>query len=407
MKKHLYIWAVALLLAVGAASCSKEKTEKPVEPVNVSYAVRLNGGNVLVNLPAADFDVAIPADAASWVGINEAETAGTALVLEVSRNETGAERQATVTVTRSGRSDLLATVAIKQSNVAVRAGEFVIEEIYFTGTALPETGSPDKYHGDQYLKIRNNTDETLYADGMMLILSSALNSGQNAEMVAGGDFRTECCAGTAFYCIPGSGRDVPVEPGKSLIVVNNAQNHLESNPNSWNATTADFEWYDVSSNDAYQDTDNPAVPNLDKWYAQTLTVHTLHDRGFNAVAIAMPPVGMTAEKFLAEYPLTDAYYIFHSPNGSDYELPLRNAYRVPNDWVLDAVNTGCRDAFYIAPWDASLDAGYAWCGTTDKDPERFNKAVIRKSGSDGKLVDTNNSSNDFESNTPASLIAKK
>ena len=49
MKKHLYIWAVALLLAVGAASCSKEKTEKPVEPVNVSYAVRLNGGNVLVN----------------------------------------------------------------------------------------------------------------------------------------------------------------------------------------------------------------------------------------------------------------------------------------------------------------------------------------------------------------------
>ena len=190
MKKHLYIWAVALLLAVGAASCSKEKTEKPVEPVNVSYAVRLNGGNVLVNLPAADFDVAIPADAASWVGINEAETAGTALVLEVSRNETGAERQATVTVTRSGRSDLLATVAIKQSNVAVRAGEFVIEEIYFTGTALPETGSPDKYQGDQYLKIRNNTDETLYADGMMLILSSALNSGQNAEMVAGGDFRT-------------------------------------------------------------------------------------------------------------------------------------------------------------------------------------------------------------------------
>ena len=86
MKKHLYIWAVALLLAVGAASCSKEQTEKPVEPVNVSYAVRLNGGNVLVNLPAADFDVAIPADAASWVGINEAETAGTALVLEVSRN---------------------------------------------------------------------------------------------------------------------------------------------------------------------------------------------------------------------------------------------------------------------------------------------------------------------------------
>ena len=407
MKKQLCFWAAALLLAAGAASCSKEQTEKPVTPVTATHAVRLNGGNVLINLPAADYDVAIPAEAASWIGINQAESAGTALVLAVSRNETGAERQAVVTVTRKGGNALLATVTIRQSNVTVRAGEFVIEEIYFTGTALPETGSPDKYLGDQYIKIRNNTDETLYADGMLLILASALNSGMNAEMVAGGDFRTESCAGTAFYSIPGSGRDVPVEAGKSLIIVNNAQNHLESNPASWNATTADFEWYDISSNDAFQDTDNPAVPNLDKWYAQTQTVHTLHNRGFNAVAIAMPPAGMTAEQFLTEYPLTDAYYIFHSPNGSDYTLPLRNAYRVPNDWVLDAVNTGCRDAYYIAPWDASLDAGYAWCGTTDGDPERFGKAVIRKGTSDGRLVDTNNSSSDFDSNVRASLLAKQ
>ena len=43
----------------------------------------------------------------------------------------------------------------------------------------------------------------------------------------------------------------------------------------------------------------------------------------------------------------------------DYTMPLRNCYRVPNEWVLDAVNTGCRDEYYIAPWDASLDAGYA------------------------------------------------
>ena len=30
--------------------------------------------------------------------------------------------------------------------------------------------------------------------------------------------------------------------------------------------------------------------------------------------------------------------------------------------------------------------------------------VIRKTGSDGKLIDSNNSTNDFESNTKASLI---
>lgn len=406
MKKLIYMLAAAALVSAGAVSCSDEKTDDPVEPVTVSSSMRLNGGNVLVNVPEADFDVSIPDEASSWVGVNEAETEGRTLVLEVAKNETGAERQTTVTVTRKGRSDLLATVTIKQSNVAAKNGEFVIEEIYFTGTALPETGRPDKYQGDQYIKIRNNTDEDLYADGMLLILQSSVLSNMEGEIPAAVDFREEYCAGQAFYAIPGSGRDVPVKAGESLIIVNNAQNHLESNPDSWDATTADFEWYDESSNENFLDTDNPAVPNLDKWYAQTLTVHSLHNRGTYGIAIAMPPAGTTGEQFLQDHPIGDGYYyIFHSPNGSDYEMPIKG-YFVPNEWVLDAVNTGGRNTFGMAPWGTSLDAGYTWCGTEDSDPDRFNKSVIRKTGADGKLVDTNNSSNDFTPNTTPSLLAK-
>lgn len=406
MKKLIYMLAAAALVSAGAVSCSDEKTDDPVEPVTVSSSMRLNGGNVLVNVPEADFDVSIPDEASSWVGVNEAETEGRTLVLEVAKNETGAERQTTVTVTRKGRSDLLATVTIKQSNVAAKNGEFVIEEIYFMGTALPETGSPDKYQGDQYIKIRNNTDEDLYADGMLLILQSSVLSNMEGEIPAAVDFREEYCAGQAFYAIPGSGRDVPVKAGESLIIVNNAQNHLESNPDSWDATTADFEWYDESSNENFLDTDNPAVPNLDKWYAQTLTVHSLHNQGAYGIAIAMPPAGTTGEQFLQDHPIGDGYYyIFHSPNGSDYEMPIKG-YFVPNEWVLDAVNTGGRNTFGMAPWGTSLDAGYTWCGTEDSDPDRFNKSVIRKTGADGKLVDTNNSSNDFTPNTTPSLLAK-
>ena len=406
MKKLIYMLAAAALVSAGAVSCSDEKTDDPVEPVTVSSSMRLNGGNVLVNVPEADFDVSIPDEASSWVGVNEAETEGRTLVLEVAKNETGAERQTTVTVTRKGRSDLLATVTIKQSNVAAKNGEFVIEEIYFTGTALPETGSPDKYQGDQYIKIRNNTDEDLYADGMLLILQSSVLSNMEGEIPEAVDFREEYCAGRAFYAIPGSGRDVPVKAGESLIIVNNAQNHLESNPDSWDATTADFEWYDESSNENFLDTDNPAVPNLDKWYAQTQTVHSLHNRGAYGIAIAMPPAGTTGEQFLQDHPIGDGYYyIFHSPNGSDDETPIKG-YFVPNEWVLDAVNTGGRNTFGMAPWGTSLDAGYTWCGTEDSDPDRFNKSVIRKTGADGKLVDTNNSSNDFTPNTTPSLLAK-
>lgn len=404
MKKLIYMLAAAALVSAGAVSCSDEKTDDPVEPVTVSSSMRLNGGNVLVNVPEADFDVSIPDEASSWVGVNEAETEGRTLVLEVAKNETGAERQTTVTVTRKGRSDLLATVTIKQSNVAAKNGEFVIEEIYFTGTALPETGSPDKYQGDQYIKIRNNTDEDLYADGMLLILQSSVLSNMEGEIPAAVDFREEYCAGRAFYAIPGSGRDVPVKAGESLIIVNNAQNHLESNPDSWDATTADFEWYDESSNENFLDTDNPAVPNLDKWYAQTQTVHCLHNRGAYGIAIAMPPAGTTGEQFLQDHPIGDGYY-YYTPNDPDKKKRIMG-YFVPNEWVLDAVNTGGRNTFGMAPWGTSLDAGYTWCGTEDSDPDRFNKSVIRKTGADGKLVDTNNSSNDFTPNTTPSLLAK-
>lgn len=166
----------------------------------------------------------IPADCASWVQINEAESSGKALVLSVDENETGTERSTVVNVTRSGKSTVLATVTIKQSDITLQAGEFVIEEIYFTGTAFPETGKPDRWLGDQYIKIRNNSDEDLYADGMMLILSSGLNSGMNSEMIEGKDFRKECCAGNAFYCIPGNG---PGCAGQSRRVADRRQQRPE------------------------------------------------------------------------------------------------------------------------------------------------------------------------------------
>ena len=213
--KKLFLILTTALFAAGFASCTDDP-EETVNPVVVSEILRALGGNVLVNVPEENFDVNIPADAASWVQINEAESSGKALVLSVDENETGTERSTVVNVTRSGKSTVLATVTIKQSDITLQAGEFVIEEIYFTGTALPETGKPDRWLGDQYIKIRNNSDEDLYADGMMLILSSGLNSGMNSEMIEGKDFRKECCAGNAFYCIPGNGQDVLVKAGELI-----------------------------------------------------------------------------------------------------------------------------------------------------------------------------------------------
>ena len=76
------------------------------------------------------------------------------------------------------------------------------------------------------------------------------------------------------------------------------------------------------------------------------------------------------------------------------------SYRLPNNWIIDAVNC-CVDSEYawnvVAP---SLDMGWTGCGTMDKDPSRYFRSVRRKYlGLDvnGNPVfkDTNNSSADF------------
>ncbi len=50
----------------------------------------------------------------------------------------------------------------------VPTDDFIISEVFFTGTLRP-TGN--QYYGDDYVKIYNNTDHVLYADGLTFLES--------------------------------------------------------------------------------------------------------------------------------------------------------------------------------------------------------------------------------------------
>ena len=145
-------------------------------------------------------------------------------------------------------------------NTFTAKGGFVISEVFFTGTTTPEG---KQYSNDQYVVITNNSDVTLYADSIAFLESSFL-SVNNYEYVP--DISKDTMAVAAVYMIPGAGTDVPVEPGKSLMLAVNAINHLEGNANSIDLRGANYEFYDISSNPTYSDVDNASVPNLDKWY---------------------------------------------------------------------------------------------------------------------------------------------
>ena len=301
------------------------------------------------------------------------------------------------------------SVVVNSSNSTIKFKAFesypnddlIISEIFFTGT-LQNSGS--QYHGDDYVKIYNNTDHVIYADGLTLFESKFLTT-QKFDYKP--DIMSEAMTVDALYTIPGSGKEHPVYPGEYLLLVDTGIDHRVANPNSFDLSKADFEWYDISTSPKHQDIDGPEVPNLDKWYCYTLSFWLLHNRGFKAYGLARIPIDK--EKYLKEYKYTYRY-VQVLPSGT-YNMEL-TAYKLPNEWIKDLV-TGSVKSEYV--WNVSaptLDRGWTHCGTMNSDPTRYFKSVRRKMlylKANGKpfLKDTNNSTDDFNPDCVPSEIEQQ
>ena len=271
-------------------------------------------------------------------------------------------------------------------------GGFVISEIFFTGTTTPEN---KQYVNDQYMVITNNSDVTLYADSIAILQSEFLTN--DKQDYTPDKMSTDFSVNFVFM-IPGSGTSVPVAPGKSLLIAVNAINHTDNNSNSFDLSGADFEFYDESSNPNFTDVDG-AAKNLDRWYTYSATITGFHNRGFKSYAIAK--MKTDKDTWLKDYAYTAAYTWTFQEWTFDQ---TKDTYRVPNDWILDAVNLSVESVFQWIVTSSALDAGWTYCGKVDKDPERYNKAVIRKQDANGKYVDTNNSTNDFNAEVKPSMM---
>ena len=272
--------------------------------------------------------------------------------------------------------------------------EFVLGEIFCAGTANRQG---NYYYADKYFVIYNNTDHVLYADSLVIAESDFLTT-MKQEYTP--DIMPTDMAVSAMYMIPGSGHDVPVQPGGKLLVVDNAVNHTVANPNSWDMTKADYEWYDESTNPQFTDIDNPNVPNLERIYSSTLTLWSPHSQGFKSYALAR----MHADRktFLTDYMYDYTYHLVGQTGEADM---TGSAYRLPNSWILDAVNMSVPALFQWIVTSPTLDKGYTYCADFGWDDSRYGKSVRRKvkamDGTRAILQDTNNSTDDFEPRTKA------
>ncbi|MDO4161050.1 MAG: DUF4876 domain-containing protein [Prevotellaceae bacterium] len=276
--------------------------------------------------------------------------------------------------------------------------DFIFEEIFFSGTLRP---SGSQYTGDGYIKIYNNTDHVLYADGIAFC-ESRFRSSQYYEYTP--DIRKDTFSVWSLYVVPGSGQDHPVMPGESLIICDTGIDHRNANSNSFDLSAADFEWYDVSSSASSTDIDSETVPNLDKWYCYTNSFYIMHNQGNSAFALARIPIDK--EEYLENYYYTYEY-IMNLPAGTFYMS--QNAYKIPNSWIIDGVNCCIANdrKWNILP--PSIDGGWTYCSSYSGDEARYFRSIRRKLlylNSDGtmKLKDTNNSSEDFNVQCIPSVI---
>ena len=281
---------------------------------------------------------------------------------------------------------------IKADVIAVQGGTgFLFAEIMLSGP-LPEGAT--SYTGDTYFRIFNNSNDTLYADGLC-ILESTWTTVDKQDYQP--DIMSQAMAVQAVYQIPvGDGKTYPVAPKQSILVADIAKNHkADGNSNSFDLSKADFEWYDETASG--QDIDVPEVQNLEKVYCYTATIWLPSKQGNRAYALGY--IGGAAgaisnESYVSDYAYDYSYmFVF-----GDFQKEMsRSTYMFPNTWICDAVSFSPSSEHEWSVVDASLDAGYVSIGETGGDANKIGKAARRKFDSKtGALVDTNNSADDFE-----------
>lgn len=266
---------------------------------------------------------------------------------------------------------------------------FVISEVYFSFSKTPEGKI---YSRDQFIELYNNTDKTLYADGLC-IGETKIKTSHFLENFSP-DIRNEAVPIRTVYRITGSGKEHPVKPGETFVFCDAAINHKEHNPISVNLTEAQFEWYDDYKG---RDIDVPEVPNMErlvKEYERGLW--KLFSRGEHSYVLFRVPLSISAKQFSENQKFQYSFTL----KGKQY---TKDIWKIENDKIIDAVECSTPSGFEWKAISPTLDLTWTNCGDGDK--THHGKSIKRKISHITKndrivLQDTNDSASDFIATAP-------
>ena len=300
-----------------------------------------------------------------------------------------------------------------------RIGDLVIKQIYYAGSHTTQGAS----FRDQFIEIYNNSNETVYADGLYIgqlygksnitVASYTQSNGQfdwskSMGMTNPDKANTDYVYADYVFRIPGNGTQYPILPGESIVIAQSALNHksplLNNDGEPINIQNPDLT-IDLSKSDfeAY-------LGDFRKSYGETVYLYDIQNPAVQDLEIAYwGRAGYYSgnKDFLMDNLGRDSFIIFRTnefANYPDYADPSISVVtnttkffkQIPNSVIIDGVDLQHFNPSSQRPkmLPANIDATSINCDAS------FNsQSVIRKVKStfNGRkiLEDTNNSSQDF------------
>jgi hypothetical protein len=142
-----------------------------------------------------------------------------------------------------------------------------------------------------FLELYNNSDSTMYLDGLIIGEGFSLTNDYPNFPCSGDNLVALDPAGLWarwWQAFPGRGHDYPLLAGRTTIIATDAIDHRPIYPGTLDLSHADFEFV------ASDDVDNPAVPNMVDAGVQAMVYHGILFEDLSAVPFLALPVDTAA-----------------------------------------------------------------------------------------------------------------
>lgn len=436
-----YTFLLAALFLSSLCACRKELITG-LRPVNVTVKLDFDPEISAFNIPMNDLEVKLKSLGTGVETLVKTNAKGEAVFEKISSGSydfmvskrfspqeyqrlTGISVESDM-VFNSGKTNY--TIKTNEGNYQIPMtlkrgvqGKWVIKQLYYAGSDLYDGASLR----DNFFEVYNNTGELLYADSLcMMFVYGRLSTTYNRTdlLQPNGQFDWTKAAGTepspananedylyaqAIYRFPGTGKQYPVQPGQSLVVARSAINHQQpfTNKNgkvyevkrpdlTVDLSKADFEVISTPALAPGEKGSEIDIPTPGKTSLEVIQVF-----GKNMMMDNIGRVGYALFKTSEDIRKWPKY-----AEVKETSIEGKTLYtRVPKKYIIDAVETQPSTAGRRIPKKLSmeLDAGFGFVPGGSYSSQALIRRVERIENGRKILMDTNNSSVDFEWIMPA------